>query len=291
MKYQYLQIIRIFNAQLEQQQKKKKFYFLMETQSVPVFLTKLFNIVQEKLEEETIKFDPTGKILILVNQDRLVNQVLPDYFGHKNLPSFLRQMNMYGFKKRRVGDQIEFKHKSFKRNAKAQLINIKRRNEVETDQVSQPINTDTSGIQQKLKELQQMTQKVANQNIVLLAHTTFQQKALIEHSQINHIRFQIITDQIQQVIRMNKQPQQADMNDRINYQQQQSLQSLEYMMGYLFIFNKIKNENKAQRISVQGFSKLTILNHFFVVNRQGNKRESKRERREQKISTKTKEHV
>jgi hypothetical protein len=61
-----------------------------DTHNVPVFLTKLFNIVQNNSEQEILRFDESGRILVLEDEDRLQSYLLPEYFGHKNLPSFLR---------------------------------------------------------------------------------------------------------------------------------------------------------------------------------------------------------
>lgn len=37
-----------------------------------------------------MKFDESGKTLIVLDEDKLVAYLLPEYFGHSNLPSFLR---------------------------------------------------------------------------------------------------------------------------------------------------------------------------------------------------------
>ncbi|CAK91155.1 unnamed protein product (macronuclear) [Paramecium tetraurelia] len=97
--------------------------------SIPVFLTKLYTIVQGNQEQEILRFDESGRILVLADQERLQQYLLPEYFGHKNLPSFLRyytlnmdrQLNMYGFKKRHNNGVLEFKHKYFRRDGKQGL--------------------------------------------------------------------------------------------------------------------------------------------------------------------------
>lgn len=58
--------------------------------SVPIFLTKLYAILQENSERDIIRFDETGKCIQVMNEERLVKYLLPEYFGHCNLPSFLR---------------------------------------------------------------------------------------------------------------------------------------------------------------------------------------------------------
>ncbi|KAI7885396.1 winged helix DNA-binding domain-containing protein [Lichtheimia hyalospora FSU 10163] len=59
-------------------------------------------------------------------------KVLPHYFAHSNWPSFVRQLNIYGFRRvkddsSRGSDSYQFAHEEFTRNGEQQLHLIKRK--------------------------------------------------------------------------------------------------------------------------------------------------------------------
>ena len=95
---------------------------------VAPFLVKLYEIVSSKALDEHIAWNPAGDTIRIVDPAAFARDVLPLYFKHNNLRSFIRQLNMYGFyrgptKGTRV---IEFFHEKFCRGGRAQLRHIKR---------------------------------------------------------------------------------------------------------------------------------------------------------------------
>lgn len=63
------------------------------------FIEKLFNILaQPAAFRDCLVWDESGTAFIVSHANpRLLQQVLPDAFGHSNLHSFTRQLNIYGF--------------------------------------------------------------------------------------------------------------------------------------------------------------------------------------------------
>lgn len=95
---------------------------------VAPFLVKLYEIVSSKSLDQHITWNAAGDTLRIVDPATFARDVLPLYFKHNNLRSFIRQLNMYGFyrgptKGTRV---IEFFHERFCRGGRAQLKHIKR---------------------------------------------------------------------------------------------------------------------------------------------------------------------
>ncbi|CAD8180477.1 unnamed protein product [Paramecium octaurelia] len=103
--------------------------------SVPSFLIKTYEILENDSLSNLISWNSEGTAFIVYNPNELSSQVLANYFKHKNYPSFLRQLNMYNFKKTRNQYGFsEFKHKWFRRGQQNMIQYIRRRNQEESDQ-------------------------------------------------------------------------------------------------------------------------------------------------------------
>ncbi|ODV95549.1 hypothetical protein PACTADRAFT_29808, partial [Pachysolen tannophilus NRRL Y-2460] len=65
----------------------------------PAFVTKLWNMVNDKANEKYIKWVPDGQSFMVSNREEFMKHILPKYFKHNNFASFVRQLNMYGWHK------------------------------------------------------------------------------------------------------------------------------------------------------------------------------------------------
>ncbi|XP_074605492.1 uncharacterized protein LOC141858598 [Brevipalpus obovatus] len=104
--------------------------------NVPAFLTKLWKLVSDPKYDHLIHWSENGKSFIIKNQAQFAKDLLPLYFKHNNMASFIRQLNMYGFRKitsiensglRADRDEIEFYHHHFVKNQEDLLELIKRK--------------------------------------------------------------------------------------------------------------------------------------------------------------------
>ncbi len=83
------------------------------------FLSKLYDILNIKNYEKIIHWSENGQEIVISNMVNLSNVILPKYYKHKNYTSFVRQLNMYGFKKIKSKpgeDEERFEHSEFKRS-------------------------------------------------------------------------------------------------------------------------------------------------------------------------------
>uniref|UniRef100_A0A8D0CRX5 Heat shock transcription factor 1 n=1 Tax=Sander lucioperca TaxID=283035 RepID=A0A8D0CRX5_SANLU len=96
-----------------------------ENRERPAFLTKLWTLVEDPDTDPLICWSPSGTSFHVFDQGRFSKEVLPKFFKHNNMASFIRQLNMYGFRK--VKDDTEFQHPFFIRGQEGLLENIKRK--------------------------------------------------------------------------------------------------------------------------------------------------------------------
>jgi len=97
--------------------------------SPPAFLEKLYELLSDEANySEYISWQPDGRSFLIKKATELSEKVLPKFFKHNNLQSFIRQLNMYCFSKTRHDSNYrEFTHKLFQRNRKDLLCFIKRK--------------------------------------------------------------------------------------------------------------------------------------------------------------------
>ncbi|XP_040576048.1 heat shock factor protein 4 [Lepeophtheirus salmonis] len=105
--------------------------------NVPAFLAKLWKMVDDPSTNHLIDWSDEGNSFIIHNQADFAQKMLPYYYKHSNLASFVRQLNMYGFHKvlgidsgglkSERADQMEFAHSDFLRGHGHLLDQIKRK--------------------------------------------------------------------------------------------------------------------------------------------------------------------
>ncbi|KAG7484205.1 hypothetical protein MATL_G00046820 [Megalops atlanticus] len=105
--------------------------------NVPAFLSKLWTLVEDHSTNDLICWSQDGSSFLVCDEQRFSKEILPLYFKHSNMTSFVRQLNMYGFHKvvqvdaglprdsQRV-DSVEFQHPHF-RQTQPHLLGLIRR--------------------------------------------------------------------------------------------------------------------------------------------------------------------
>jgi len=149
-------------------QPKKKGANLSPAQQVYIknsFLGKLYSILNNKEVANIICWTDDGEKFQILNSDLFQNEVIPKYFKHRNLKSFVRQLNLHGFKKLRAKTKARetahdlYKHNFFRRDQPDLIGFIKRKiaKPVETDEKVDQINS----LIQKQKELQERVRQIS----------------------------------------------------------------------------------------------------------------------------------
>lgn len=126
--------------------------------NVPAFLSKLWKMVNDPDTDHLITWSPGGHSFIIQNEAQFWYNLLPIYYKHNNMSSFIRQLNMYGFHKissENGGmdcdkDEIKFFHPFFQQDQPNLIKHIKRK-------IASNKSSTTSGEENKVNSVDQIT--------------------------------------------------------------------------------------------------------------------------------------
>ncbi|XP_040044815.2 heat shock factor protein 1 isoform X2 [Gasterosteus aculeatus] len=150
--------------------------------NVPAFLTKLWTLVEDPETDLLICWSPSGNSFHVFDQGRFAKEVLPKFFKHNNMASFIRQLNMYGFRKvvhieqgglvKPERDDTEFQHLFFIRGEEHLLENIKRKVTAVSSVRQEEVKMSTHDVNKMLNDVQQMKgkQETIDSRIVSMKH-------------------------------------------------------------------------------------------------------------------------
>ncbi|XP_022411112.1 heat shock factor protein 1 isoform X3 [Monodon monoceros] len=147
--------------------------------NVPAFLTKLWTLVSDPDTDALICWSPSGNSFHVLDQGQFAKEVLPKYFKHSNMASFVRQLNMYGFRKvvhieqgglvKPERDDTEFQHPCFLRGQEQLLENIKRKVTSVSTLRSEDIKIHQDSVSKLLADVQLLKGKQESVDSRLLA--------------------------------------------------------------------------------------------------------------------------
>uniref|UniRef100_A0A8C3S1P5 Heat shock transcription factor 1 n=1 Tax=Chelydra serpentina TaxID=8475 RepID=A0A8C3S1P5_CHESE len=147
--------------------------------NVPAFLTKLWTLVEDPDTDPLICWSPSGNSFHVFDQGQFAKEVLPKYFKHNNMASFVRQLNMYGFRKvvhieqgglvKPEKDDTEFQHPYFIRGQEQLLENIKRKVTSVSSIKNEDIKVRQDNVTKLLTDVQVMKGKQESMDSKLIA--------------------------------------------------------------------------------------------------------------------------
>ncbi|XP_040178850.1 heat shock factor protein 3-like isoform X2 [Rana temporaria] len=131
---------------------------------VPAFLMKLWALLEDQRNSDVITWSWDGQNFCILDDQRFSKEILPKYFKHNNLSSFIRQLNMYGFRKLMSlesglvrlerASAIEFQHPFFKKGRAELLEHIKRK--ISSSLKSEDTHLSQEDLQKVVAELQEL---------------------------------------------------------------------------------------------------------------------------------------
>merc|ERR1712137_1188636 len=106
---------------------------LMPVNPAP-FVRKTFDIVSDPSTNAIVCWSSSGSSFLVLEEHAFQKEVLPKYFKHDNLCSFIRQLNTYGFRKVSGSKDLnssqtvlEFEQPEFRKDRPDLLANLKRK--------------------------------------------------------------------------------------------------------------------------------------------------------------------
>ena len=100
------------------------------------FYTQLYTILNDTDYSEYIKWSEDGSSIIILNKNALTEKVFPNFFKHHNYSSFVRQLNLYNFKKIKSSKKTQhiYKHDQFNSSKSIEEIGlIKRKDKIDDE--------------------------------------------------------------------------------------------------------------------------------------------------------------
>ena len=133
LKEKYLQLINENIEENEEHSNKGKY---KKKNIFPNFLLKLYNILENDECKDIIQWGENGKYFVVKNIHDFTEKILPKYFKHSNYSSFIRQLNMYDFHKKKSNQNEHlFHHKNFIKGQKDLMKEIKRKSNKKDENV------------------------------------------------------------------------------------------------------------------------------------------------------------
>ena len=106
----------------------------IETSHNSKFLIQLYKILEDKENKDIIHWGKDNSSFIIENIYDFIEKILPKYYGHNNLASFVRQLNKYNFHKIKATlNEYAFQNEQFIKGKKDLISNILRKKKRKRD--------------------------------------------------------------------------------------------------------------------------------------------------------------
>jgi hypothetical protein len=173
----------------------------MINRSVPAFLKKLYNIVNDPQSNDLIIWSETGNSFIIKKPQEFAKEILPRFFKHNNLASFVRQLNLYGFHKIQhlqqgvlqpdeQSEQLEFNNTNFIYNQPDLLVHITRKKVKDNESIKELNEVDINHILNEITSIKehQITTNEVDINHILGEIASIKKRQMIIDADLKNIQ-------------------------------------------------------------------------------------------------------
>lgn len=139
------------------------------------FLLKIYSILSNSNNSSVISWSDSGETFTIKDVSEFTKYLLPKYFKHHKLASFIRQLNMYDFSKCK-NSEFCYSHPLFRKGKRGELKKIRRKlsekkvefPQTEMTQKFKHIKAKQKNLKLQIDELVMDCREVARSNQVLL---------------------------------------------------------------------------------------------------------------------------
>ncbi|XP_031248669.1 heat stress transcription factor A-4c-like [Pistacia vera] len=135
--------------------------------SLPPFLAKTYDMVDDPSTNSVVSWSPSNKSFVVWNPPEFARDLLPRFFKHNNFSSFIRQLNTYGFRKVDP-EQWEFANEGFVRGQPHLMKNIHRRKPVHSHSLQNVQNQGTPLTELERQSLKEEIERLKNDKELLI---------------------------------------------------------------------------------------------------------------------------
>lgn len=162
----------------------------------PPFLAKCYDMVDDPATDDTVCWGDSENTFIIKDQHTFARDVLPKYFKHNNISSFIRQLNTYGFRKVDY-DRWVFKNEGFVKGQKDLLKTIMRKKATHNNSINQQQQTQVKlstvkavevgkfGIEEEIERLKR------DKNTLMLELVKVRQHQQSNDAELNDLRLRL----------------------------------------------------------------------------------------------------
>jgi len=179
--------------------------------NIPAFLAKLWKMVNNPDIDHLICWSEEGKSFIIRNQTEFAKLMLPHYYKHANMASFVRQLNMYDFHKvmnvevgglKAEREEVEFAHPYFERGQEHLLDQIKRKVSLATRGGNQIVPVNTEKVSEVFTEVGMLKnrQEDLDEKLQYMRHENSELWKEVENLRDKHSRQQRIVNKLIQFL-------------------------------------------------------------------------------------------
>ena len=207
------------------------------------FLLQLYHILEDDKYKDIIHWGDNGKYFVIENVHDFTEKILPQYYSHNNYSSFVRQLNMYDFHKKKTNTEAHtFQHNKFIKGQEELIktINRKRKKDKNKGITSLvPLNTELV----KFNDIYNLNN--INNKIDLQNQSNDKHSLSLDEEKDNTLNNQFNVDSVEHSL--------IEYNKKNFYPQNAQLSTMELkqnLLGENNINNSNKNEKKVTKKSI-----------------------------------------
>lgn len=152
------------------------------------FLQQAFDMITS-CPNDIASWSLNGSTIIIKNSEKLASTIIPIYFKHSNFASFVRQLNIYGFRKLRLDSArnpmwSEFAHPLFQRDHPENISLIKKQTEKDFSEVRDQVNTLAGAISDLQSSIASLTDKLNSITVASVDESSGDKKRKVNNNEI-----------------------------------------------------------------------------------------------------------